>query len=398
MNGKPGSVSEMQTFFKRTYEMQKDRGKIRDFFDSSLESTLMPKRKIWQYVNEILDKDWAFNYIGPQGDEGLRMKIAGRYLHDEKLAKDFLITSGAQEALMIIIRYLDKVIGKKVRVGVEEFTYVGFRHILEENECQIDYLKLSDDGLDLDDLEKKLKRGLDLVYLIPDIQNPTGVIYSNKNRKKIAELQKKYKFWLILDLSYRDLFFTGVSKPGIEMFNKEKTFFVGSFSKTMFPALRIGWMYMPKIKEELLLIRRSIDLFQPTFLQLAMSRFLGGEYDRHLEIVRSIVKDKRDFLNKKLIENDFDKKYFWKDVGGGYYLWLSRIDGKSCKKEIKKWSKDGIITASGLYFNPSRGGSYVRLCFSRLSIAEIGESVDRMAGKKLLVKKKNWLMKLLELR
>lgn len=381
-------MEDLQKLFKEVYQKQKDVGKIRDFFDSSLEDGLMPKRKIWSYVNEVLDKSWAFSYSTPQGDEGLRMELAQWYLNNKKLANNFMITSGAQEALTIIVQYLNKIINKRVRVGVEEYSYIGFRHILEEHKCGINYLKMTDDGLDLDNFEEKVKKGLDLVYLIPDIQNPTGVVYSKDNREKIVRLQKKYNFWLILDLSYRDLFFNDMDRPGIEMFNHEKTFLVGSFSKTMFPSLRIGWLYLPKINNALLLVRRSIDLFQPTFLQLAMSRYLASDYTKHLKTVRSVVMDKKNILVKRLIEDGFEDLYQWKDVLGGYYLWLRKVGRGSAEQEVNRWSRGGIITASGVFFNPNSGGNYIRLCFSRLNVNNLVNAVDQMSSS--TKKKVNW--------
>jgi len=379
---KRGSAKELEVFLKKSYEKYSGVGEILNFFDSSLEDRLMPKEKIWLYVNEVMDTPWAFNYSNPQGGEGLRTKLADWYLNSEKLKGNFMITSGAQEALVVIIQYLSKLIGKKLKVGVEEFSYIGFRHILEEWGSEMRFLKLTSEGLELDILERELKKGLDLVYLIPDLQNPTGVVYSEENRKRIAELQQKYNFWLILDLSYRDLFFNEADKPSIQMFNHERTFLVGSFSKTVFPALRIGWLYMPKIDNKLLLVRRSIDLFQPTFLQLAMEKYLVNDYADHLRIVRSIMVNKKDQLIRALKENGFDNSFRWSDVLGGYYLWLRRIDGKNCETEINRWVKDGVVVASGVFFNPNAGANDIRLCFSRLSLKQIREAVERMSGGK----------------
>lgn len=373
-----GSVKNLQNYLNKSYGTQKDKIQIMDFFDSSLEDRLMPKKKIWLYVNEILDKSWAFNYSNPQGDEGLRMKLAEWYLNNNKLANDFIVTSGAQEALVIIIQYLNKITKSKLKVGIEEFSYIGFRHILEENGCEIKPLKLTDQGLDLDGLEKELKRGLDLIYLIPDLQNPTGIVYSKKNREKIVELQKKYNFWLIFDLSYRDLFFDDSNRPSIEMFKNEKTFMVGSFSKTLFPALRIGWLYMPKIDQELLYVRRSIDLFQPTFLQLAISKYLDCDYANHLKYVKSVIKDKKNLLIQELKENGFENTFKWNDVSGGYYLWLENTANKDCTAEITEWAKMGVIAAPGHFFNSNLGANYIRLCFSRLNTSQIREAINRI--------------------
>ena len=359
--------------------MHPDRSHIRDFFDSSLENSLMPKKKIWSYVNEVLDKPWAFNYSSPQGDEGLRMNLAERYLNNVKLADNFIITSGAQEAFTIIIQYLSKITKKKLRVGVEEFSYIGFRHTLAEQESKIRYLKLTDEGLDIKSLVKELKKGLDLIYIVPDLQNPTGVIYSEKNRKNIRTLQKKYNFWLILDLSYRDLYFNEADNPGITFFNHKRTFLVGSFSKTIFPSMRIGWLHYPRMNDDLLLIRRSIDLFQPTFLQLAMSKYLACDYTNHLKWINSVAEDKKNLLIKELNKNGFDKIFKWNDVQGGYYLWLKKIGGGSCQAEVDRWAKKGVIVASGVFFNPNSGSGYIRLCFTHLSANQIIDTINRIS-------------------
>jgi len=373
-----GSVKDLLDYYQKTYESQKDRNRIRDFFDSSLEDSLMPKKKIWSYVKKVLDKSWAFSYSSPQGDEGLRMNLAERYLNNIKLADDFMVTSGAQEAFTIIIQYLSKLTKKNMRVGVEEFSYIGFRHVLAEQKCRIKYLKLSNEGVNINNLTKELKKGLDLIYVVPDLQNPTGVVYSEDNRRQLRKLQEKYNFWLIVDLSYRDLYFDEADMPGITMFNHKRTFLVGSFSKTMFPSLRVGWLYYPKMNNDLLLVRRSIDLFQPTFLQLAVSKYLNCDYSSHLDRVRTIMKDKKNLLIKELNENGFGKKFQWNDVQGGYYLWLRRIDGKSCQSDINKWANKGVIVASGVYFNLTSGSDYIRLCFARLDVNQIIQTIKRI--------------------
>ncbi len=90
------------------------------------------------------------------------------------------------------------------------------------------------------------------------------------------------------------------------------------------------------------------------------------------------MKDKKNLLIKELNENGFGKKFQWNDVQGGYYLWLRRIDGKSCQSDINKWANKGVIVASGVYFNLTSGSDYIRLCFARLDVNQIIQTIKRI--------------------
>ena len=395
MKKKYSSAKDLAPYFESVYGRVKNTDEVYNFFDSSLEEALLPKKQILAAMRPLFVKDvsYGFSYDIPNGHLGLRETVAERYLGNRNLAKDVIITAGAQEALYLALNYLARK-KKRLTVAIEEFIYLGFRQIIEEFNCKLVEIPLQKNGLNTDFLEEELRnRNIDLLYTIPDLQNPTGVTLSKKKRVQIKRLQQKYNFNIIVDLAYRDLYYNDIYKMPLASLIGPNNFIVGTFSKTIFPSLRIGWLYAPQNSQSISLMKRSINLFQPSFLQVSVDEFLKKDYDNYLSVIKYVFIEKKKYLQFLLEYYGLNKYFTWNDPKGSYYLWLKVKPPAQIK--ISKFMSKNVIVAPGTFFNPLRGKDYIRLCYSKLTCIQLWQAVSIISSIYGEDKRSIWSVRLL---
>jgi len=285
-----------------------------------------------------------------------------------------IVTNGSLQAFHFVLSSL----GDAGRVIVERPTYDRPRRILSG----FDEVSVDDDGLDLDELERVLAGGTPpaFLYTIPTFQNPTGVTLSEERRRRLAELAAARSLRILEDDPYGLVRFDGEPLPTLfELEGGTNVIYSSSFSKTIAPGLRVGYVLVPEA-----IAAGLEDLVASTYItpalvgQATVLEFLHrGLLAPNLERVRGLLRARRDAMLEAL-ERDVAGRARWSQPEGGYFLWLELPDGTDATELLGRAKAAGVTFVPG----PDFGGepNSARLAFSFASPAEIDEGVSRLAA------------------
>jgi 2-aminoadipate transaminase len=325
----------------------------------------------------------AFQYAPTRGLSGSIAAFAdrieaqqGRRPADDEL----VITSGAIEALELVGKsFLDA----GDLVVVEGPTYLGAIQSFRSFETTIDAVPLDDDGLQVDELQRRLERGLrpKLLYTIPDHQNPAGVTLSAERRTLLVELARTHGFLIVEDVAYRELGFAGQALPSLWSLAPDVVVQAGTTSKTLFPGVRLGWATAPAdVAARLVSAKQTTDQCAGAFGQRLFEEFQRrGWIDEQLALSRALYERKCARLLAAL-EASMPDGARWTTPRGGVFSWLTvpNVDTTELARRAVEQSV-GIVPGS-LFFPDGRGADSVRLSFSLVDEAEIGEGIERLAA------------------
>jgi 2-aminoadipate transaminase len=325
----------------------------------------------------------AFQYAPTRGLAGPLAAFAERIeaLQGRRPADDELvITSGGMEALELVGKaFLDA----GDLVAVEGPTYLGAIQSFRSFEARLDAVPVDEDGLQVDELERRLDRGLrpKLVYTIPDHQNPAGVTLSAERRTLLVELARKHGFLIIEDVAYRELGFAGQALPSLWSLAPDVVLQAGTTSKTLFPGVRLGWAVAPAdVAARLVSAKQTTDQCAGAFGQRLFEEFhRRGWIDEQLLRSRALYERKCTRLLAAL-EGSMPTGARWTTPQGGFFSWLTlpALDTTELARRAVEQSV-GIVPGS-LFFPDGRGADSVRLSFSLVDEAQIDEGIERLAA------------------
>jgi 2-aminoadipate transaminase len=325
----------------------------------------------------------AFQYGPTRGLAGTLDVMAGRIesLQGRRPADDeLLITSGAIEALELVGKsFLDA----GDLVVVEGPTYLGAIQAFRSFEATLEAVPLDDEGLQVDELERRLVAGLrpKLVYTIPDHQNPAGVTLAAERRTVLVELARTHGFLIIEDVAYRELGFAGQALPSLWSLAPDVVIQAGTTSKTLFPGVRLGWATAPaEVASRLVSAKQTTDQCAGAFGQRLFDEFhRRGWIDEQLAVSRALYERKCERLLAAL-ERFLPGSARWTTPEGGFFSWLTLpgIDTTDLARRAVERSV-GIVPGS-LFFPDGRGGDAVRLSFSLVDELQIDEGIERLAS------------------
>jgi 2-aminoadipate transaminase len=305
----------------------------------------------------------ALQYGWPEGQPELRKFIAGRLrargcsVH----AGDILVTSGAQQAIAIATQLVFRT-SKTIRLDPE--TYAGALELFRAR------------GLDI---TVDLKRAAG-AYVMPQIDNPRGQIMSAAVRSQLVEMARRRNLMLIEDDAYADIVFHGEPTSPLLAEAPESTFYVGTFSKSLCPGLRVGWLVPPRpYLERALEAKRESDLQANSLAQSILAEFFS-RYDFDARIVKARRLYQRraarlaDSLRRHLPEWTFD------EPKGGFSIWVDTGEGGDDATLLERAVSLGVSFDPGSIFRVSAGGTLsLRLSYSCLTEPSIEEGVKRIA-------------------
>jgi 2-aminoadipate transaminase len=264
------------------------------------------------------------------------------------------------------------------RVIVERPTYDRPRKILSD----FDEVPVDDDGLDLDELERLLE-GAErpaFLYTIPTFQNPAGVTLSRERRVRLAEIADARSLRILEDDPYGLVRFEGEPLPTLfELEGGRNVIYSSSFSKTIAPGLRVGYLLVPEAMALALEDVVASTYISPALVtQATVLEFLSrGLLEPNLERTRGLLGARRDAMLEAL-ERELAGRARWSRPEGGYFLWLDLPEGADATELLGRAVAAGVTFVPG----PDFGGesNSARLAFSFASPAEIDEGVSRLAG------------------
>ncbi|MBX2880159.1 MAG: PLP-dependent aminotransferase family protein [Granulosicoccus sp.] len=294
----------------------------------------------------------ANTYSPPQGFEELREVIARRSMLWGHLCSpdDILITGGCTEALHLALRVSTK---PGDTVAVESPNYFGFLPILREQGLKVVEIPTDAvDGLSLPVLEKVLKSEQARVCLFSSaFNNPLGCLTSEAKKSDVLKLLNRYRATLIEDDIYGDIYFGHERpRPYSAMEEARDVIYCSSFSKTVAPGYRIGWVSSERHIDRLLEARYGSSLCSPVLPQLAVARFLnGGAYDNHLRRLRTELKDNIRLVSRAVTDT-FPQHTRISRPEGGFVLWVELPKAIRTRELFNKAIEAGICFAPGDLF------------------------------------------------
>jgi 2-aminoadipate transaminase len=325
----------------------------------------------------------AFQYAPTRGLAGALDAFADRIemLQGRRPGDDELvITSGAIEALELVGKsFLDPA----DLVVVEGPTYLGAIQAFRSFETELAAVPLDEGGLQVDELERQLARGLrpKLVYTIPDHQNPAGVSLAADRRALLVELARRHGFLIVEDVAYRELGFAGQASQSLWSLAPDVVVQAGTTSKTLFPGVRLGWAAAPAaVAARLVSAKQTTDQCAGAFGQRLFEEFQRrGWIDEQLARSRALYERKCARLLAAL-ERSMPEGARWTTPLGGFFSWLT-VPGINTTELARRAVEQRVgVVPGALFFPDGRGADSVRLSFSLVDAAQIEEGVDRIAA------------------
>jgi DNA-binding transcriptional MocR family regulator len=323
----------------------------------------------------------ALSYCSTSGYGKLRELLAGRM--GDKFSLDYktsevVITSGSQQALdmssMLFINKGDVVL-------FETPSYLGAVSALRAYEAELAALPTDREGLVMDSLEQALARYGDrvkLIYVIPDFQNPTGRSWSAERRKAFVDFISTYDIPVIEDAAYSELSFESRLEKPLSWYDKKgQVVYVGTFSKTFCPGLRVAWLCAREdLMEKYLLLKNAADLSSSAVAQRQMADYLEhNDLDAHIKRITGLYQDRRDRMMES-IAREFPGEARYVTPRGGLFIWLELPENKDSSELLRRALREKVAFIPGCSFYPSGvKNNELRLNFSNMSHEEIDKGM-----------------------
>jgi 2-aminoadipate transaminase len=244
---------------------------------------------------------------------------------------------------------------------------------------------MDDDGLALDALEGELESGPTpaFLYTIPTFQNPSGRTLSLERRRRLVELAERHDLLVVEDDPYGLIRFEGEPLPRLlELAPPGRVVYSSSFSKTVAPGLRVGYLVLPtELAGPVETIAVSTYVSPVIFSQAIVWEFLRrGLFEQNVDRVSGLLRSRRDAMLEAL-EQDFPDGSSWSRPEGGYFLWLDLPDGVDAAELLTRAEPAGVTFVKGQdFFAGEGGGSSARLAYSFESPAAIAEGAAKLAS------------------
>jgi 2-aminoadipate transaminase len=321
--------------------------------------------------------DYVLTYGDSQGYRPLREAIAERMrLRGASVdPRDVLVLTGSTQGIVLAAQSLaepgDEII-------VEAPTYPGALQVFHVQGLRPIAAPVDDDGLRVDQVESILRtRRPRFIYTMPSLHNPTGVTMNEDRRERLIALASRAGVPIVEDDPYGELA-PGRSAPLIAN-NADHVIYLSSFSKTIAPSLRLGWLCAPRaIYERLLLRKQSYDLATSMYVQAGVRDYMLTAYDSHLPRLRAELEARRAIALDAVDE-------FWPvsmrvaRSGGGYYLWATTPREQRARALLEAAEQCGASFLSGEAFFPESGGDHnFRLALTPVPRDSLAEGIRRI--------------------
>ncbi len=370
-----------------------DQPDIISFAGGIPDPALFPKKEIAAaYQNILTDpkrSTAALQYAVSEGYQPLREWLAGYMakLGVQCTADNILITNGSQQALDFIGKLFISP-GDTVLVGWP--TYLGALQAFNAYEPVYDVLPGPDNNRTPESYGGPGHSKPKFAYSMPEFQNPTGTSLTLEQRKQLLDVADIIDVPIIEDTAYEKLRYDGDRVPSIMQIAVEraggidncKVIYLGTFSKSIVPALRIGWVVAPKpVLRKLVLIKQASDLHVSPLNQMVMHEVASAIIEPHTELIRKKYKTRRDAMLKAMATY-MPKDVSWTKPEGGMFLWVTlpqHIDGSELLKTAIEKARVAFVPGAAFYADRS-GHNTIRLNFSLNDPPVIEEGIKRLAG------------------
>ncbi|MCC8183305.1 aminotransferase-like domain-containing protein [Cloacibacillus porcorum] len=344
-----------------------------------------PEEALKESACRIIDNEGGkvFQYSTTEGHLPLRQFVADKYNKNFGLnitPEDVLITTGSQQALDLIAKTL---LNKGDRVIIEEPGYLGAIQAFCMFEPEFLPVTLEDDGLDLKKLEEALKKErVKFAYVVPNFQNPTGLTYSKERREAVCALFDRYDTVLVEDDPYGELRFKGEKLPYIGAGRLPHSVLLGTFSKTVTPGMRLGFIITQdkELMNHLVTAKQSSDLHTNIFSQYMIADYLAhNEYQKHVDKIIALYKGQAEAMLAAMKEY-FPAHVKYTEPEGGMFIWVTLPEGQSALDLFHKAMEKKVAFVPGDPFYAGKTNvNTFRLNYTNSTPETIREGIKRLA-------------------
>jgi DNA-binding transcriptional MocR family regulator len=338
---------------------------------------ILPREAVADAAAVALAQDWekALSYGTGIGHPGLCQWVAER--HGGLDAGQVMIANGSLEAGWMLFEHL---VGPGDRVVVEQPTYDRTLLMLQRLGVELVPVALEADGLDIAAFEAALEDGpIELAHIIPNFHNPAGCTLSAEKRIRLVELAAEHGFWIFEDDPYRELPFEGEAlETMLAIDSADRVVHASSFSKTVSPGVRVGYLAGPAGEIAKLAKRANETYISPNMLAEAVVLELcrSGALDANIEFVKGALRDRRDALVEALGEHLPEAGFVVPE--GGYFLWLDLAEGTDTPALLAEAKGEGVAFVAGPDFMIEGGENSLRLSFASVPPERIPEGISRL--------------------
>ena len=329
----------------------------------------------------------ALQYGSAQGDPGLRARICDVMALEgitDAHPDHVVVTAGSQQALDLLTRVF---INPGDVVLTEGPTYVTAINTFAAYQARIVHVPLDTEGLSPAGLAETLARlaaagaQVKMLYTVPTFQNPGGVTLSAARRAEVVEICRRAGVLVVEDNPYGLLAFDGEPVRAMRADAPDDVVYLGSFSKTLAPGMRVGWaLAPPAVTARLVLAAESAVLSQSMFTQLAVDRYLETQpWAQQLKGLRDLYRERRDAMLDALTETMPDGAS-WTRPDGGFFVWLTLPDGIDTKAMLPRAIAARVAYVPGIgFYADGSGRQAMRLSYCYPPPDRVRDGVGRLA-------------------
>jgi 2-aminoadipate transaminase len=292
-----------------------------------------------------------------------------------------MITNGSQQGIDLIARLM---LDPGDAILVEGPTYIGAMQTFDAYEVDYIVIPMDDEGIDVDALEVRLDR-LDrkpkLLYTIPAFQNPTGTSISAARREALLDLAERRHLLILEDDPYGELWYDQPPAPSLRA-DHPSVVYLGTFSKTIAPGLRVGWMVPPPDMMDLLLMaKEGTDIHSNRIATRTVFHAADGFLDEHVAKLRTFYGARRDVLIEQLTAS-MPGEIEWNVPGGGFFVWLRLPENISANEMLVTAAQHDVAYLPGSWFYPLGDvkSNELRLSFSSLPAERLQLGAQRLGA------------------
>jgi len=319
-------------------------------------------------------------YGQSEGEYALRSYISEYYRSRHQMnvpVENILITNGSQQGLDLLGKVL---INQNDPIVIESPGYLGAIQALSLYQPEFLPVDIEDNGLDLDAFERSLSSDPKLLYCVPNFQNPTGHSYSEANKKSIADLVKDRSMFIVEDDPYGEICFSGENAPSFFNWLPEQSILLGTFSKTISPGLRVGWIVAPtRIMRKLVIARQASDLHTSRLTQgLILEYLLNNDLQVHLDQLGRIYGERCQIMGD-LLDQYLGDEIERSHPRGGMFMWVKFVDSIDTMALFTEASHRGVVFVPGQsFYTDSKTSNCMRLNFSCSNHDQIAIGIERL--------------------
>jgi 2-aminoadipate transaminase len=343
---------------------------------------LFPVRELKAAAIRVFDEDGgdALQYAASEGYAPLREYLSRRYAASGLAvpADQILITNGSQQGLDLLAKTF---LNEGDDIVIEEPGYLGAIQAFAVYRSRFNPVPIHDDGIDTARLRDVIAaRKPKLMYTVPNFQNPSGISYSADNRRAVAAVIAGTRTLLIEDDPYGDLRFSGAPAPSFKSLIPDNTILLGSFSKTVVPSFRLGWIAaLPPVMEKLVIAKQASDLHTNGFVQRIVHRYLSdNDLAAHVARINAVYRRQCDAMVAAM-EECFPKDTRFTRPSGGMFVWATLPEGSSSLALFEGAVRRKVVFVPGKPFYVDRDDTNtLRLNFSCVDEPTIKEGIGRL--------------------